>query len=435
MSDLRRHQRVIRTCIYAVIFFGVFGTYVLRSVNDGTLRLPPEPGDGADYDALAFNIWQHRAFGFSWDDPEFRQPYLHSPPHDYILRRHGHYYPTTYRPPAVPLLMSLVYAVTHRNFGAWRIVNCAVVAGAVTIASAVSVQLAGLLAAVLTALLALQFSELSDYSAIFMTEGLAMFFVTLLAWIWLRNARKGWTAAGAITSGIVLGALVATRSIFVLWMPLALLMPGKAASSGATGAWRLKLMCVLVSLLVVGPWWVRNIVVTNAFMPLGTEGALNLPAGFGPRAVRSEGMWEGNPDDGAKEVAALKLDPVTSEVRLAKFRSRLVTAWIQEHPFDALHLMYQHVWQEVRPRGDLLANSLLPAAGLAALIFSASPGARIIFLMFCANILGTAMTWSVGGRFMVPLQPFLLALVGALIATIVRYIATLDGPRPDPLAV
>jgi hypothetical protein len=40
--------------------------------------------------------------------------------------------------------------------------------------------------------------------------------------------------------------------------------------------------------------------------------------------------------------------------------------------------------------------------------------------MFCATLFGIALTWSVEGRFMVPLQPLLIALVGAMAAVVVR---------------
>jgi len=79
-----------------------------------------------------------------------------------------------------------------------------------------------------------------------------------------------------------------------------------------------------------------------------------------------------------------------------------------------------HVWQEVRPRGDLFSDSLLPIAAFAVLLFRKSTEARVLALMIAANLFGIAMTWSVGGRFMVPLQPLLIALVAALYAVVAR---------------
>jgi hypothetical protein len=423
-----RHGRKV---ILVPIFLAAFGTYLLRAANDGKLGAPPENGDGHDYDAIAFNIWQHGAYGYHWDDPSWREPYTNLPEYEGLLERRSSYYPTTYRPPAMPLLLGLVYQLTGRNFVAWRIVNCAIVAGAVTLAAAIAAYFSGSLAAIVAAILIVQSPQLTFYSHMFVTEGLAAFFVTLLAWTWLRNARRGWTTAGAAAFGVVLGALVATRSIFVFWLPLALFVPSEMGVARIR-AWRLKAICLAFAILVIGPWWIRNIAVTRAFFPLGTEGAINLPAAFGPRALRFEGLWAANQSDGAPELSALNLDPVRFEVRLARYRTRMTTAWMREHPFDVLRLAALHVWQEIRPRGDPYDGwRLLIGAGLGAAFFRRSAGILIMVLILCAHLLSIAVTWSVGGRFMVPVQPVCLALTAALAISVTRQIVrrfdALDG--------
>ena len=418
----------MRKAVYAVIFLASFASYLSSAVKDGSLHAPPEMGDGHDYDALAFNIWRHQRFGYEWDEPAWRRPYEGVRGYEGLLERHSAYYPTTYRQPAAPALMALVYAVTNRSFAAWRVVHCAVTAGAVTAAAAVSAELAGTAAALVTCLLTLTLPLLRLFAHEFRTEGLAAFLVTLLAWIWIRNGKRGWTGAGSVASGLVLGALVATRNIFVLWIPLALLAPGADRSAGRS-AWRWRALSVAVALLVIGPWWVRNALVLDSFMPLGTQGALNMPAGFGSRALRFKGVWSSNPGDGAAEIEALNLDPVTSEVRLAKFRSALARRWIHEHPADALRLMGLHVWQEIRPRRLPYPTGawLLPVAAVAALYLRRSPGVGVIVSMVGANILGIALTWSVAGRFMAPVQPLLAALAGAMMVAMVRQAVELSA--------
>jgi hypothetical protein len=411
----------VRKVTYAAVFLVSFASYLSSAVKDGSLRAPPEMGDGHDYDALAFNIWRHQRFGFEWDEPAWRRPYEGVPGYEGLLERHSGYYPTTYRQPAAPALMALVYAVTDRSFAAWRVVHCALTAAAVTAAAAVSAEIAGTPAALVTMVLALTLPLPRLFAHEFRPEGLATFLVTLLAWIWIRNGRTGWTKARSVTSGLVLGALIATRNVFVLWIPLAMLAPGADRSSGRS-AWRLRAISVAVALLVIGPWWVRNVVVLQAFMPLGTQGGIGMPSGFGPRALRFKGVWMSNPGDGAPEIEALKLDPVTSEVRLARFRSALTLRWIREHPLDALRLMGLHVWQEVKPRTLPYPTGawLLPVAAVAAVYLRRSPGVGVIVSMVGANIAAIALTWSSRGRFMAPVQPLLAALAGAMVVTMVR---------------
>jgi hypothetical protein len=416
---------LFRKLVYAGIFFVAFGFYVMSAVNSGTLRDPPDAGDGHDYDAIAFNIWHGRGFGYDWSDEAWRRPYVGIPRYKDLLSRQAPFYPTTYRPPAMPYLLSAVYAVTDRSFAAWRIVNCGIMAGAVTTAAIISAEFAGVPAAALTLALALPNPELTRYSSMFMTESLATFLVALLGWTWVRNARAGWTVARAATSGIVLGALLAARTIFVLWTPIVVMLPGRDVSFGSKFAWRTKAICLAVGLHVISPWWVRNIVVTHAFMPLGTQGGINLPMGFGPRALRFQGMWASNPEDGWPDIAAQKLDVVTSEVLLAKYRSRLTVNWMMAHPSEVLHLMRLHVSRELKPRRDVLSKWLLPGAAVAALVLRHTPGVWAIVFMVCANILSIAMTYSAGGRFTVPVEPLLAALVAAMVVTASRYAFTL----------
>jgi hypothetical protein len=426
MTTLRRtFTNLARPALFAAILCAAFSFYVSKGMEDRGLNAPPESGDGHDYDAIAFNLWKYDRFGYDWDDPRWRQPYLNNPEYDDLLRRHSTYYPTTYKQPAVPLVMAVVDAATRRSFAAWRVVNCAITAGAVTAAAAISATCAGWPAAVITAVIVLTLSLPTLFAHQFMTEGLATFLVTLLTWRWIENRRRGWTTANAAGSGLILGALAATRSIFVLCMAIALFAPGVNRRSG-TRPLSGRAICLLAALLVIGPWWVRNTVVLHTFMPLGTQGALNMPAGFGPRALRYEGLWGANPGDGAEEIAALNLGTVAAEVRLAKFRSHLTLEWMRAHPRDVVRLMALHVWQEIKPRRLPYPTDawLLPAAALAAWVLRRSPGVGIIVAMTAANLVGIALTWSMAGRFMAPVQPILAALVGALVVVFARRVGS-----------
>ena len=129
-----------------------------------------------------------------------------------------------------------------------------------------------------------------------------------------------------------MGGLLAARTIFILTTPVLLILPGRDLSFGSKMAWKTKAICLAVAIVVISPWWIRNIVVLDAFMPLGTQGGINLPMGFGPRALRSQGIWASNPGDGWPEIAALKLDIVTSEVMLAKHRQKLTLNWMMDNP-------------------------------------------------------------------------------------------------------
>jgi 4-amino-4-deoxy-L-arabinose transferase-like glycosyltransferase len=406
------NRTLLRRLAFIAIFLASFGIYVMRASVSGALREPPETGDGHDYDAIAFNVWQGRGFGYQWSDEAWRKPYEGIPRYRLLLTRKSEYYPTTYRPPAMPYLLSAVYALTGRNFTAWRVVNCAITAGAITTAAIISAHFGGIPAALITAAILLQSRELTRYSGMFMTEPLATLMLTLLTWTFVRNAKDGWTVRGAVMSGVAMGGLLGARTIFILTTPILAILPGKDRSFGSRLAWKTKAVCLVVAIAVISPWWIRNIRVLDAFMPLGTQGGINLPMGFGPRALRHQGIWASNPGDGWPEIAALKLDIVTSEVMLAKHRQRLTLNWMMENPGQVLYLMRLHVTQELKPGRDVYSRWLLPAAAVGAVILWKFPAAWVLTLIVCANILSIAMTYSAGGRFMVPVQPLLAALIG-----------------------
>lgn len=422
-----------RQLLYVVIFAVAFGTYAAKAYQSGRLDAPPEPGDSHDYDAIAFNLWKLRGYGYYWSDPEYRAPYEQyggSSRYRNLLSRQSDYYPTAYRPPAFPVLLSATYAATDRNFAAWRLINCAIVAGAATLAAAVSAHFAGLLAAPVTAFLVLQSAQLTRSSQVFMTEGMAAFLVVLLAWLWVANSRDRWTIRRAGRFGLALGALLATRSIFVLWTPLAIFVPPVQNASGRTRPWLGRAVCLVCCLLVIAPWWIRNVVVTGAFMPTGTQAPLNLPSGFGPRALLYEGLWRSN-RVGVEEASVRNLSPysIEYEVELARIRSAVTLKWIREHPADVLRLMVLHVWQEIRPRDRFLWDLLLPAAGVALVYFRRTVGTGGVALMLGANIVSVALTWGAGGRFMLPVQPLMLALVCAMVVSVLAGAGRVVGQR------
>src|SRR5688572_11315599 len=181
------NAKLVRKVAFVAIFLASFAIYVNRASNSGALREPPESGDGHDYDAIAFNVWQGRGFGYHWSDPDWRRPYEGIPRYRLLLTRQSEFYPTTYRPPAMPLLLSAVYALTGRNFVVWRVVNCGITAAAVTTAAAIAAQFGGFPAAVLAAIILVQSREVTRYSGMFMTEPLAMLMLTAVAFIWVRN--------------------------------------------------------------------------------------------------------------------------------------------------------------------------------------------------------------------------------------------------------
>ena len=415
-----------------VAFVATFGIFAERVSGPG-LHDPPPGGDERDYEALAFNLWKGRGFGYYWNDPEWRAPYLADPSTaGAVPEGESGYNPTAYRPPAFPFLWAITYATVGRDFGAIRFVNAALMAAATTCAAAIAMTMGGLAAALVTAIVLVLIPDLSLFAHERLTEALATFLVSLLAWLWTSASTREPSVGRALASGAVLGLLILARSIFVIWLPIALLMPSKRPSPGGTRRSVAAAYCLAACLLVAGPWWIRNIAVTGAFMPMGTQGSINLPAGFSQRALDNEGRWRSNSGDGAQEIEASGVNPfsIDYEVRLGQHRAGLARAWMRDHPGDVVRLMGLHVWQELRTRrGHTDWTWLLPPFLLALVYFRRHPASVPAATIFGATIVSIALTWGVTGRFLIPVQPLAVAVASAMGVSLAAQVIRTIGRR------
>ena len=69
---------MLKALSFAAIFLVTFGVLAAR-ISTPDLYDPPPGGDERDYEALAYNLWKGRGFGYFWSDPEWRAPYLSVP--------------------------------------------------------------------------------------------------------------------------------------------------------------------------------------------------------------------------------------------------------------------------------------------------------------------------------------------------------------------
>ncbi len=282
-----------------VSFLAAAAACLAPRLKNGTFSAPPELGDGQDYDMIGVSLSRGFGFGYAWSDPEWRAPYVRdnqtTGSWDEILKRSGPYTPTAYRPPAFPAALSLIYRTVGRDFRVWRIVNAAVVAAAMVAAVALAGRFGGFLAALAALLLCLGDRLLISYSTQYMTDGLGAAGVIALVWAVLKligqvRLRK------AVLAGALLGLLVLARSIFIFWYPFVVtLVWWLVVREGRSGrALAAAGLVAAAAVLVPFPWWVRNCEVLDGFMPLGTQGGINLPQGFSDLAQANGGQWTGD---------------------------------------------------------------------------------------------------------------------------------------------
>lgn len=426
---MTRSQRPNRAAV-----LGAAGTAVLSlalTLPAQVLRLaesPPAPVDGRDYDHLALNLARGRGFVYCWSDPEWRSPYEraeNSRNYALHLSLEGPCFPTARRAPGYPAALAAVYRIWGRSFQAGRWLGAVALAMAGAIGTFLAMRVGGVAAAGLFTLCFLLDDQLRFFVGAFMSEPLASLAVmgVLAAHVaLLRNPTRG----TAILAGASLGLLMLVRHHFSLLYALGIF----GAAFGAV-RWRtLRPLCVAygaAALLVFAPWGLRNCLVLQAPMPLGTQGGHGLAASYGEDAVAGDdGTW--NSDQSARLWAKRKGKP--SDYRFAdlarELRSSLelerelalvgqtaVRPWMRRNwrrlPAIALVRLRAHA------RGYGALGLAAVACGFAALAFAETRRVAMSgFVIMAMTALTVALTYEEArGRYAAPVRP-VAYLVGSL---------------------
>ncbi len=196
------------------------------------------------------------------------------------------YQPTITKMPGYSFFLAGLYTTIGSSPVALRVVQFALVAATALVVAHLGRRLLdptiGAVAAVFTA----ANPALGLYAMVPLTETLTTFLlvVHLAAVVSLlgRDRSRGagattWVAAGA---GASLGALVLVRQTFLFLLPLTVAISAVQAWRAGRGARapRLRDAAVVAALSVglVAPWCVRNVVVSDAFVPFGANSGLSL---------------------------------------------------------------------------------------------------------------------------------------------------------------
>ncbi len=412
-------------CSKGWTILGIFLTALVSNVISlalfGAWDQPPRKGDGLEYDNIALNLVRGRGFGYFLDDPEYREPYFqdsdsdrHRLPDADRTGRSRSYGLTARRPPAFPFALAVIYRVFGRDFLIWRLLNCAIIAVAVALAAAFAWRVAAAFPAMAVGVVGVCDPLLKRNAGYFLTDGPACLGVILLAWslVLLLERKKMIYVA---LCGVTLAALLLLRSIFVLWYPSVLVLvvwcwtrlvpscqPKRATTGAAVGVF------MAVALLLPLPWWVRNCVVLDAVMPLGTQGGMGLPGGYSDTAVRADGIWIdphtwGCFDPLYDQMRGRRLSAIELERAQARFGTRAVLVWIDRNPHLLVGLAMSKLVTLWTHRPKIYFPLLLGLGCLGLRWTCRRPAAVIPWALVACNSLAIMVTYTTrSGRFQVP---------------------------------
>ncbi len=401
------------------------------------LRPPLPIGDGPDYETIGYSLSVGKGFAFALHNPEWRAPYLADAASvEYLHLRNGaRDGPTTSRPPLLPFVISIVYRCSGRTPTAFATIRC-ISAISIAISGAIAVFIAFVLtrklavthrtahlAAVSTLGLAFFDSNTRTYAIDFLSEPLAMLWATLFLLVALSLSEDRLAIAKIFLLSLFIAAMVATRSMIVFWLPMVtiILLMSLACHRKSRTIGFLVLVVLLLS-----PWCVRNCLKLQSFMPMGAQGAASILGGYSDEALADGGNWHSD--------AELRLRQRLGELPLANEWTNLelerqialaasveTKKWIDEHRPD---LPYLFVLRLKSHWGPYFGKSLLWRIGMILGVIAIIVGRRREALWMLGLPIASSLTvmclYETGGRFLVPLYGLLYALAG------IGFAATMD---------
>ena len=397
------------------------------------LDVPPSAtGDEPSYDSIGWQIASGRGFSEDFRVPEFRQPYdaqLAQFPRRMSLPETT---PgtVTYRPPLFPTIVASLHRICGRQFFATRLWNIAMVSATAGLLVWFVHRQAGAVSALLAFLMFVAADDRPRlYARAILTEATAMFLGAVIAIALWRLAKVRRLGAAAV-AGLCAGLAALNRSATAVGLPLITVAmfvlltfrrreDGESDSSLVRPVW-LAAAFFGIAVAVLSPWAVRNIVVLQAFMPLGAQGMMEMPAGFSDQAWQHYGIWQ-PVTRGADIESELAVRTRPEQERFLAERGQAAASdWIASHPEKAVALAFMKIGNEYRPRGAV--QWMIAVLALVGIVHTRRCGFTLVFgVLHITNMAVIASTWSVEGRFVVPLLWSIHVWAALGIAALLRY--------------
>ena len=393
---------VIIACItlFALILRLLYIPFALH--YDPYLVQDPLFGDGRDYDAIGLNLCKGNGFADQAGEP------------------------TSRRAPVYPAFLALVYCTVGHNLLLVRISQAFMGAGLVFVVFLIARRFYGAGCALLAASIMALHPIAVYFGAFIGTESLFLLIlcITFLAAISIADRPS---VPRLFMLGVLQGIAALARPQVVLYWPVLpawiFFIKRREPLRRAVAQW---LVVVLVSLLTILPWTVRNYRVHKALVLIDTHGGWTL---YGSYGISNHGEFVPRWDAAAKGL---------SEYQQDKLYYQLAFQLIGDHPLRAVQLIPEKVARLLSPIAAVDKEYPVRWAGIAKVLYAIFLVFALIGVIFStlqwrdsfllyANILITLFTTAIFygcTRFSLPMQPALVIFAGL---SIVRLTASLVG--------
>jgi 4-amino-4-deoxy-L-arabinose transferase-like glycosyltransferase len=347
--------------------------------------------------------------------------------------------PTAYWPVGYPALLGGLFRLLGPDLMAARLLNVALAAATLACIRVVGRRVTGSpLAANLAVLLFAVYPTDIAYSSLVVTEPLfnALMMAGVACFLAIRQP-----VARPAAAGLCFGLAALTRAHGLLLPALV----GIGALLLAGGSWKRSAALIAATYLAltaaIAPWCIRNLIALDAFVPVSTNGGLNLHIGNNPHATGSYRY-----DELVKEpLRAARIERWrggAGEVELDRFASALARRYILENPGDTIALWPAKLVALFGGEGSAAAwNRWVPPSQVGRVRAIEHAGRRVYPALWLLALLGLAA--SVLGRRVSHLRLRAPLLAGAVaiglpglgwwavpVAALLGWLAVRDGPPP-----
>jgi 4-amino-4-deoxy-L-arabinose transferase-like glycosyltransferase len=378
---------------------------------------PSATGDESSYDSMAWELSRGHGYAVNYDAPAFRAPYdeaSKTQPELFTLSPSPSG-PIAFRPPLFSTIAAGLNLVAGRQFFAVRSLNVLLMAATAGLLSYYVCRELGFGAAVISVIFYVIDVRSRLYARSLLTEPLACFLATLLT-LTLLGLVNRMNRRGLILAGMLTGASMLTRSVMVLWLPWLTVFICFVARRLQKQTFRVSAgnaaLFLAVTLAVFAPWGMRNIVLLERFSPMGTQGLMELSAGYSDEAWNNRGVWQNLSARGFFDaVETADMANIESELAIADASSTKAFEWISSNITRLIPLALMKIGSEFRPQNVFEFIVLIFAT--IGLCKSGRTTVIVFGALLATNAISVAMTWSVEGRFLVP-QLFILHTLSAI---------------------
>lgn len=339
--------------------------------------------------------------------------------------------PTAFRPPLYPVELAAIYRVVGVGSGperwqAARLIGAVLGAVAVALIFLIALRLWDEPVAVLAGGIAAVYPPLVMAGSSLMSEALFIPLVlgAVLAALAHRASRHRWRFA--LLTGLLVGLASLTRGNgIVLLVLVGLLWPGPPRLS--VRAARAPLAMVLVAVITILPWTLRNANELHAFVPVTTETGFALAGTYAPDAQAQRALWR---PPVAEMLQVWRNAPSANEAAVSGRLSDMAIDYVRAHPASLARTVFwntartlnltgpgleralAHLWGYPRWLAGLSVYAfwvLLPLAAIGA--FTRAGRRAPLALWACPLLLLVTVVLLLGlTRYRLPADPFLVLL-------------------------